>query len=196
MPLKRLKKDEAYRLYLASPLAFANWQAPTVAELNANPTNDPSGLIYNLSCALDVGQSQFDLNEPDTDDSLVFCQTSGSEEITEYSATIVYAIQLAKERWTNAASLTEVDAATGMRKFNSSTLAQSLLTWRGLEYLAIMSVGSDVDAPFAVDDRLKIARVATDWAIPTGGSGEMQTLVQNFASREVSDLAWNYKLTA
>lgn len=196
MALARLKKDQAYRLYLASPLAFANWQLPTAAEMNANPTNDPSGLIYNLSCALDQGQSQFDLDDPETDDSLTFCQSSGSEEITEYSATIVYAIQMAKERWTNAASLVEVDSVTGMNKFNTSTLAQSLLTWRGLEYFAIMSVGEDVDAPFAIGDRLKIARVATDWAVPSGGSGEMQTLVQNFASREISDLAWNVEIAA
>ena len=63
MALKRLQRDEVYRFYLASPLAFADWENPTTAELNANPTNDPNGLIFNLSCALDTDTSQFDLDE-------------------------------------------------------------------------------------------------------------------------------------
>lgn len=44
MALKRLQKDEVYRFYLASKLAFEDWENPTTAELNANPTNDPNGL--------------------------------------------------------------------------------------------------------------------------------------------------------
>ena len=41
MALARLQKDEVYRLGLASPRAFADWTAPTAAELNANSSNDP-----------------------------------------------------------------------------------------------------------------------------------------------------------
>lgn len=194
MALKRLQRDEVYRFYLASPLAFADWENPTTAELNANPTNDPNGLIFNLSCALDTDTSQFDLDEPDADDSLTFCQSSGNQEATEYSATIVYGVAMAKERWTNASSLTEVDAETSKLKFNTSTLAQSLLTWRGVDYFAILSVGKDVDQPFAVDDRIKLAEVSTDHGIPEGGTGENYNLVQTFAKR--SRLNWNYRLTA
>lgn len=188
MALKRLQKDEVYRFYLASKLAFEDWENPTVAELNANPTNDPNGLIWNLSCALDTDTTQFDLDEPDSDDSLTFCQSSGNQEPTEYAATVVYGVQLSKERWTDASSTLAADG------FNTATLAQSLLTWRGVEYFAILSVGKDVDAPFALNDRIKMAEVATDHGIVEGGSGEMLKMTQTFAKR--SSLNWNHKVAA
>lgn len=187
MTLARLSDDLVYRLYFALPGAIADIEAPTEDELNANPTNDPAGLIFNLSCALDTGSSQFDLDDAERDDSLTFCQKAGSGDPLTQSATIVYAINLAKERWTNGAST----AAPG---FNESTLAVSLLAWRGIEGLAIMSVGKAYDAPFAATDRVKIAEVATDNAIPGVGSGDMATLVQTFAKR--SDLAWNVEVVA
>ena len=186
MALARLQKDLVYRLYLASPLAFANWQTPTVAEMNANPTNSPDGLIFNLSCALDTGSTTFDLDDPDTDDSTVFCQDASESTIKEQAATIVYGVQLSKERWTVAETPT---AANG---YNASTLAQSLLAYRGVEYFAIMSVGKGPDAPFASGDRLKMAEVATDWGIPDGGTGSNLIMTQTFAKR--SRLNWNYKL--
>lgn len=106
----------------------------------------------------------------------------------EYAATVVYGVQLAKERWLDADSTLAADG------FNTSTLAQSLLTWRGIEYFAILSVGKDVDAPFAVNDRIKMAEVATDYGIVEGGSGEMLKMTQTFAKR--SSINWNYKLAA
>lgn len=188
MALRRLTGDEVYRFYLASPLAFADWQNPTVAELNANPTNDPDGLIWNLSCALDQDTTQFDLDEPDSDDSLTFCQSSGNREATQYSATVVYGVQLAKERWLDASSMLAADG------FNTSTLAQSLLTWRGVDYMAIMSVGKGPDAPFAIGDRVKMAEVSTDWGILEGGTGENYKMVQTFAKR--TRLAWNVRVNS
>lgn len=188
MALRRLQSDTVYRWYLASPLAFDDWENPTVAEMNANPTNDPNGLIWNLSCALDQDSSQFDLDEPDSDDSLTFCQSSGNQEAMEYSATIVYGVQLAKERWLDADSTLTADG------FNTSTLAQSLLTWRGVDYFAILSVGKDVDAPFAIGDRIKMAEVSTDYGILEGGTGENMQMVQTFAKR--SRILWNATLTA
>ena len=188
MALRRLQDDQVYRWYLASKLAFADWQNPTAAEFNANPTNDPDGLIWNLTCAIDVDTSQFDLDEPDSDDSLVFCQSSGNQEPMEYSATVVLGIQLSKERWLDASSTLATDG------FNTSTLAQSLLTWRGIDYFAIMSVGKSEDELFAVGDRVKMAEISTDWGIPEGGSGEMYKMVQTPAKR--SSLNWNYALEA
>lgn len=186
MSLRRLQNDRVYRFYLASKLAFKDWENPTTAEFNANPTNDPNGLIWNLTCALDTDTTQFDLDEPDSDDSLTFCQSAGNQEPMEYSATVVYGIQLAKERWLDASSTLAVNG------FNTSTLAQSLLTWRGIEYFAIMSVGKGEDEPFAVNDRVKMVEVATDWGIPEGGSGEMYKMTQTFAKR--SSINYNYKL--
>lgn len=188
MPLARLKNDQVYRWYLASPLAFANWETPTSAELNANPTNDPNGLIFNMSCALSVEDSQFDLDEPDLDDTLTFCQSAGNGEVSSRSATVVFGFQEAKERWTNAGTPT---AGNG---FNSATLAKSLLMWRGIEYFAILSVGKDPNAAFAAGDRIKMAEVATDWAIPSAGTGSNIVWSQTFAKR--SRLNWNYQIAS
>ena len=188
MALKRLEKDQVYRFYLASPLAFANWQAPTLAELNSNPTNAPDGLIFNITCALDTSSTTFDLDGSETDDSTTFCQDAGSQSVMERSATVEFGINLSKERWTNAATPT---LANG---YNVSTMAQSLLMWRGIEYFGILSVGKGPDVPFAVGDRIKMAEFATDWGVVSGGSGENLIMSNSTASR--SRLAWNVKIAA
>lgn len=183
----RLTNDQVYRFYFALPGAIANIAAPTTAELNANPTNDPAKLIFNLTCALDTGSSQFDLDDPTQDDSLTFCQIAGSGSVLSRSASVVYSVAMAKDRWTTGTSL----SAPG---FNTSTLAQSLLLWRGIEGYAIMSVGKGPDAAFAVGDKIKLVQVATDWMIPGVGDGNMTTLVQTFAKR--TDINWNYALAS
>jgi len=188
MALVRLQDDEVYRFMLASPLAFADFENPTTAELNANPTNDPNGLILNLTCALDTGSSQFDLDDPDLDDSLTFCQTAGSGEAMEYSATIVFAYNMAKQVWNDASSTDAIDG------FNTANLAHANLLWRGVEYIAIMSVGKAGATAFAIDDRVKMASVATDVATADVATGSPVVLTQTFAKR--SDINWNFKLAA
>lgn len=183
----RLQDDLVYRFYFAYPGAIANIEAPTADELNANPTNDPSGLIFNFTCALDTGTSQFDLDDPTLDDSTTFCQIAGRGDVISRSATVVYSVALSKERWTDGSST----AAPG---FNTSTLAFSHLAWRGIGGYAIMSVGKADDAPFAAGDRVKIVEVATDHGILGVGDGNMATLVQTFAKR--SDIAWNVEVVA
>lgn len=187
MSNQRLTEDTVYRLGFALPGAFADIETPTDDELNANPTNDPSGLVFNLTCAIDTGSSQFDLDDPELDDSTTFCQKAGNGDVLTRSATVVYAIALAKEAWTNGSS-------TSGPGFNTSTLAQSLLTWRGIGGYAFMSVGKGPDEPWAAGDQIKIVEVATDWAIPGVGDGDMATLVQTFAKR--SDIAWNVDVVA
>lgn len=188
MALERLKNDEVYRWHIASPLAFADIENPTLDELNANASNDPDGLIFNLSCALDTDNSQFDLDDPDLDESLTFCQRAGDSEVLSRSATVAFGANMSKARWDDA---TSTDSADG---YNTATLAQSLLTWRGVEYLAVLSVGKAYDQPYTAGDQLKIVSVSTDHAIPAIGSGENQILVQTFASR--GDIAWNVSAVA
>ena len=188
MALKRLKKDEVYRWYLASPLAFADWENPTVAELNSNLTNDPDGLIFNITCALSQSDSQFDLDDPELDDTLTFCQSAGNGEVSTRSATVVFGFQEAKERWLNAGSTLEADG------FNAATLTRSLLMWRGVPYFAILSVGKDPDALFAVGDRIKMAEIETDLAVLNSGTGGNMIWLQTPAKR--SRLAWNVEITA
>lgn len=188
MALRRLQRDTVYRWYLASPLAFADWTNPTVAELNANPDNDPSGLIFNITCAVNVDNSQFDLDDPTLDESLTFCQEAGTTEVMSRSATVAINIAEARQRWDDASS---TDPADG---FNTANLAKSLLMWRGVEYFAILSVGKDDDAPFAVGDRVKMAEIGTDWAVPVLGTGANISFTQTTASR--SRLNWNYEVVA
>ena len=187
MALKRLQADEVYRIGVAHPLAFANWQAPTIAELNANPTNDPHGLIFNLTCALNTEGTQFDLDDPDLDESLTFCQSAGNGDPIADNVSIVYEFERAKDRWTTASST----AAPG---FNTANLAQSLLTWRGVEYFAWLSIGKASNAAFAVNDRISLVRVATDWGVDVLGTGENARMSQTFAFR--SDVNWRYKILA
>jgi hypothetical protein len=183
MALRRLQRDEVYRFYLAHPLAFADWENPTVDELNANPTNDPDGLIFNLTCALNTDGTQFDLDDPELDESLTFCQTAGNAEVLSRSATIVFEYEESRERWA---------PASGTTGLNSATLAKSLLSWRGVDYFAILSVGRGEDEPFEAGDRIKMAEVSTDWAVPVSGTGENIRWSQTFAKR--TRLNWNYEL--
>lgn len=188
MALRRLQKDRVYRFYLAHSLAFANWQTPTVAELNANPTNDPNGLIFNITCAVNQDGTTFNLDDPDLDDSLSFCQESGSSESMALNPDVTLEIFRSDAPWTNAAS------ATSGAGFNSANLAFTLLAWRGVEYFALMSVGKADDAPFAVGDRIKMAEIATDYGVDVLASGENIRMSQDTARR--SRVNWNYKVAA
>lgn len=184
MALKRLKGDRVWRFYLASPFAFADWENPTLAELNSNPDNDPDGLVFNLSCALNTDGTTFDLGDPETDDSLTFCQRAGTEEILGFNPEIVFQSEHSTERWI------ESDPAT----LNAANLALSLLRWRGVDYFAILSIGRDPEDEFQAGDRIKMARVSTDWGVDEHESGGNVNLVQNFLNR--GDLNWNYPLAA
>lgn len=194
MPDLRLIEDDVYRIGLASPLAFADWTDPTSAEFNANPTNSPSGLIWNLTCAINTDTSQFDLDDPDFDDSTTFCQKAGDQTRMTENATIIYNVALSKERWTNAASLVEVDTETQNLKFNTSTLAQSLLRWRGIEYFAWMSIGKGPDEPFAAGDVVYLVRVVTDHGTDEVDTGSMASMTNALGYR--SDILWSHTLTS
>lgn len=175
MALERLQ-GRVYRWYIASPLAFADWRDPQLDELNANPTNDPNGLIWNLSCALNVDGSTFDIADSELDDSLTFCQEAGDTSVTSRNAEVVFESERSSVPWVGA-------AATVPNGFNSANLAFSLLAWRGIEYFAILSIGEEPEDPFADGDELYIARVVTDHGGDEMGTGENIRLSQNFAFR-------------
>lgn len=174
----------ATRFLLASPLAFADWQDPTSAELNANPTNSPNGLIWDLTCALSEDGTTFDLGDSETDDTLSFCQVAGAVSPTNYNPEIVFSVFRAKERW----------MVSDPQTFNTAELARTLLSYKGIEYFAILSVGEEPGTSFAAGDRIKMARVSTDYATDEIGAGEMALLNQDFASR--GDVLWNHELSA
>lgn len=182
MALERLPGDLVHRFLLASPLAFEDWTQPTLAELNANLNNDPDGLIFNITCALNTDGTTFDIGEGDTDDSLTFCQRAGTSNVLNYAPEITLQIERSTKRWL------ESDPAS----FDDANLAFSLLAWRGVEYFAIMSIGKAPDAPFEEGDRIKMARVATDYLIDEHASGENVRGNAEVLSR--GDILWNHVL--
>lgn len=172
------------RFYLASPKAFADWENPTVAELNANPTNDPNGLIFNITCALRQSDTQFDLGDSDTDDELSFCQTAGAVTPTSKNPEITYTAYRSAKPWvvSDSASL------------DVANLTFSLLSHRGVEYFGILSVGRAYDEPFAVGDEVKMVHFATDTPVDGVGSGESVTYTSSPLSR--GNINWNHTLAA
>ena len=188
MALRRLTGDEVYRIGLTSKRNFADWTNPTAAELNSNPTNNPNGTIWDLTCALNVDGSTFDLDDPDFDDSLTFCQTAGNQERMSENATVVFDIVRAAERCPDADSIVSADG------FNPPSLAMSPVAWSGAEYLAVFSIGEKPDTPFAMDQRISMVSVAADWGIDSVDTGSKANMIQNWAFR--GDILWNHKITA
>lgn len=170
--------NPATRFLLAFPEAFADWQNPTVAELNANPDNDPTGLIFEITCALNQDGTTFDLGDSETDDSLTFCQVAGNANPTSLTPDITFEIERSKDPLAQ----------------NTANTAFSLLAWKGVEYFAILSVGEEPGEEFDVRHRVKMARVAVDHPVDAVGTGENIRLQQTFAQR--GDVNWNYIVTA
>jgi len=184
MANSRLIEDVVYRYYIAYPEAFADLTDITAAELNANPNNDESGLIWNITCAISTDGTTFNLDEPDYDESTSFCQKAGAREPMAKNADVVFEFFRA----------TSEQSTINPARLNSATIAQHLLTWRGQEMIAIMSIGKADDAPFAAGDEISVVQVATDNATTNFGSGENVTMTQNFAQRGV--WAWEWPLAA
>lgn len=171
MALERLF-NPATRWLIAHPFAFADWQKPTSAELNAR-----NGLVYEITCAVNQDGSNFDLGDSETDESLTFCQVSGASNPTSLSPEITI----------------ETERSTDPRVTNTANTAYSLLARKGVEYFAILSVGETPNEAFAPGHRIKMAKVATDYGVPVFGNGENVRLSQSFAQR--GDVNWNYELT-
>lgn len=172
------------RIGLASPFHFANWQTPTAAEMNENPTNDPNGTKWDLSCALDLDNTTFDLADSETDDELSFCQWAGSANPTDFNPEVVYTSYLSQKRWIVSNPATR----------DQANLAFSLLSHRGVEYYAWMSWGKEPGEAFAIGDIISLVRVSTDYGVPDVGTGANAKIAQTFGFR--SELLWNYEIAA
>lgn len=166
------------RFGIAFPEHFADWQNPTVAELNDNLSNALDGTIFHLTCALNQDGTNFDLGDSDTDDSLTFCQVAGAVNPTTLNPDITFEIERSKDPLAD----------------NTANVAFSLLAWKGVEFFAFLSVGSGADEPFVVGDRIKMARVAVDYPSDVFSIEENVRLVQALANR--GDVNWNYSLEA
>lgn len=159
------------RFILAFPQAFKDWTKPETAELNAK-----NGLVFDLTCALNQSGTTHDLGEASTNDSLTFCQVAGAVNRTDENASITW----------------EFERSRDPLQDNTANTAFNLLRYRGIEYFAILSIGREPGEKFQVGDRIKMARVYTDYGADAFGTGENLRMSQSFASR--GDVNWNYKL--
>ena len=173
------------RIGLASVYHFADWKNPTVAELNkAIGAANLKGSAWDLSCALDMENTTFDLGDSDTDDELSFCQEAGAADPTEYNPEVVY----------TAFSSTKPYIVSDPASLDQANAAFALMAHRGQEYFAWMSDGKEPGELFAVGDRISLVKAATEFGINEIGTGSNVKITQTFGFR--SDINWRYKLVA
>lgn len=172
------------RIGLASVFHFEDWKVPTAAEMNANPTNSLTGSKWDLSCALDLESTTYDLGDSDTDDELSFCQWAGAEEATDFNPEIVFTQFLSKTRYLVSNPATRDQANT----------AFALLFSRGVEYYAWMSWGKEPGELFEAGDHICLVRVITDYEVPDVSTGSNAKLTATFGFR--TEILWNSEITA
>lgn len=148
MPNDRIYRANI-RFDLAYPEAFANPATPTAAELNT------ATYVKNVTCALDEDTTEFTLGDPDTDESLSFCDAAGTQTATFKNPTVVFSAYRDEDR-----------SANGVY-----ALALSLLAFPDAPYYAILRVGKDSNVAYAIGDRINIVGVKTDLPVSVEESG-------------------------
>lgn len=169
MALERLFR-QSVRIDLAYPEAFANPAEPTVAEMN------DALLVKNITCALDEETTEFTLNDPDTDDSLSFCDAAGSQTATFKNPNVVLAAYRDADR-----------SAAGVYD-----LAFQHLAFADVPYIAILRVGLPEDTPYAAGQFIRMVGGNTDLPVSLEESGE-NARIQNTILPD-GFVNWNYKL--
>lgn len=169
MALERLFR-QSVRIDLAYPEAFENPAKPTALELNN------AELVKNITCALDEETTEFTLNDPDTDDSLSFCDAAGSQTATFKNPNVVLAAYRDADR-----------SATG-----AYDLAFQHLAFKDIPYIAILRVGLDEEAPYADDQYIRMVGGMTDLPVSLEESGE-NARIQNTILPD-GFVNWNYKI--
>lgn len=163
---------ESIRFDLAYIEAFADPSAPTAAELN-NAT-----FVKNVTCALDEDGTEFTLGDPDTDDSLSFCDKAGSSTATFKNPSVTFVGYRDEDRIANGV-------------YN---LLFDHIAFADIPYYAILRVGKRSDAVYAVNDYIRLVRVRTDEPVPVLASGE-NTKISNVLLND-DFVNWNYKVLA
>ena len=140
---------ENIRFDIAYPEAFADPTDPQASELN-----DPD-FVKNITCALDEDGTEFTLGDPDTDDSLSFCDAAGSQTATFKNPSVTLQAYRDEDR-----------TADGVYK-----LAFDHLGFAGIPYIVILRVGYDSDAPYAAGQRINLVGGETDLMVSVEDAG-------------------------
>lgn len=137
--------------------AFANPFAPTILELN------DSTLVHDITCALDEDGTEFTLGDPDTDDSLSFCDAAGTQNATTKNPSVTYQYFLDEDR-----------AANGVY-----ALARKLLSHPDVPLIGILRVGYDSDVAYAAGQKINLVGGKTDLpvSVQDAGSNARQSTV-------------------
>jgi hypothetical protein len=169
MALDRLFR-QTVRIDIAFPEAFANPATPTSAELNN------AVLVKNITCALDEDTTEITLNDPDTDDSLSFCDAAGSQSPTFKNPSVVLSAYRDADR-----------SASGI--FDT---ALQLLAFKDIPYIAILRLGLDNTTAYATNQFIRMVGGKTDLPVSLEESGE-NTRIQNTILPD-GFVNWNYKI--
>jgi hypothetical protein len=157
MALDRLYRENI-KFSLAYPEAFVNPATPTVAELNN------AALVFDITCALDEDGTEFTLGDPDTDDSLSFCDAAGNQTATFKNPSVVYQYYRDADR-----------IAAGV--YN---LAFDLLAFPDIPYIGILRIGQDSDVIYAAGQKISMVGGRTDLPVGVENSGENARLSTTF----------------
>ena len=169
MALERLFR-QSVRIDLAYPEAFANPATPTADELNN------ADLVKNITCALDEDSTEFTLNDPDTDDSLSFCDAAGTQSATFKNPSVVLTAFRDADRTASGAY----------------DLAFQHLAFEDVPYIAILRVGLDETVPYAAGQYIRMVGASTDLPVSIEESGE-NARIQNTLLPD-GFVNWNYEV--
>ena len=171
MPTERLYRENI-RIDVAYAEGFANPAAPTAAELN-NATS-----VKNITCALDEDGTDISLGDPDTDDSLSFCDAAGSTTATFKNPSAVLVAYRDEDR-----------SATGVYD-----LALQHLAFPDVPLIVILRVGHRSDVAYATTQKIKMVGIKTDLPVSVEESGENARL----SNTGLNDgfVNWNYLIAA
>lgn len=163
---------QTVRIDIAFPEAFANPAAPTAAELNN------AVLVKNITCALDEENTEFTLSDPDTDDSLSFCDAAGSQTATFKNPSVTLTAFRDADR-----------SASGV-----FDLAAQLLGFADIPYIAILRVGLPETTAYATTQHIRMVGGRSDLPVSVDESGE-NARIQNTILPD-GFVNWNYKVVA
>lgn len=166
---------KAVTIDLYYPEAFADFKAPTSAELN-----DPTYRVE-LSCTLDEATTEFTLNDPEVDDSMSFCDEAGVSNPTIDNPLVTLTIFRDADN----------DAVAPTDEYN---IAFEHLAHPDIPYWAVLRVGPDSDTAYAIGDRVNIVGVTTDFPVDVYSTGENIRLTNNMLPS--GDINWRYELVA
>ena len=171
MPTERLYRENI-RVDVAYEEGFVNKALPTAAELN--------NAIYvkNITCALDEDGTDISLGDPDTDDSLSFCDAAGSTTATFKNPSVVLVAYRDEDR-----------SATGVYD-----LALQHLGFPDVPLIAILRVGARSDVAYAVGQKIKMVGIKTDLPVSVEESGE-NARISNTGLND-GFVNWNYLIAS